>query len=559
MNQYRAIAGFTLICASILLSASAAFSAGGLRVADVIAEDRFDGGQLPAGWAMAEDGKATSQRAAPENALVEMVFSLPVDLAKDINASLIIGPAGEGLIARATFGAKGYSARLAGSGADGKPATLTVPGIKAAAGFTSWAGRRATLGMAVSADRCRLLLNGNVIAELSAALPADRTIAVAFDNGINLQAVRILPGIADRFFVLSGAGLATLHGSERILPANKLRSATMESVRLDIDGVPMLAQGSEGCLASIDIAAEQFKNAFWTEGSGFITFPVPARPFKHAYLLIYRQGDEPTETPALGFGLRVPDSSTADLRNVYVGEVAVRSSDEGVTVQPVPELGPGWYLARVRMNQAATHWATHNADNTLLPLGKPSPRERPAYQAAAAGLSAYLCRPWTISGDNILGNRGLPHPERTPSSLRVAAVTFEEADFDLTVSGNGLGNVYCEPEEPRLAATLTNLTDARLTVRLTTELIPFERRPVQRATTVQLGPGESRTLDALAAKITERGHYKARIVADAGSAGRADYRTNLALLAPDTRKKENSSVSGPRCTATGRPRSSAST
>jgi len=122
----------------------------------------------------------------------------------------------------------------------------------------------------------------------------------------------------------------------------------------------------------------------------------------------------------------------------------------------------------------------------------------------------------------------------------VAAVTFEEAGVDLSVKGNGRGNVYCEPDRPYLAATVRNLTAVPVTVRLTMELIPFERPMAMRKQQVLLGPGEAQTFDALAVPIRERGHYHVRLVADGGTAGCLDYRTNVALLAPDTRKKINS-------------------
>jgi len=528
---------FLVICMGILLAPAASMAAlpTDVRVAPALFEDRFDA-QPPAGWQVS-DGKAISERTAPENALIEAVFSLPAQLDANASVSLSVGT----LIGKATFGPKGaYSAQITGAGADGKPVTVNVPGVKTAASDTGWTGRRVALGMTVGADRCRLLLDGIVLAEFSPALTADRKISLAFDKGIAPQAVRALPGIADKYVVLTGAGLAALHGSERSFPVKNLRPNPMEAVRLDIGGVPLLAQGGKDGLALIDIAAEQFKDEFWTEGNGFISFPVPARPYKSAYLLIYRQGANPAETPALGFGLRIPNQGTADLRNVYVEKVPVRSSDEGVTVRPVPGLGPGWYLAKVQMNPSATQWATHKADSTLLPLGDSSFKVRPAYQATVDTLSAYLARPWAVSGDYDLGNKGLPHPERKPSSLRVAAITFEDADFDLTVTGNGMGNIYNEPEQPKLSAMLTNRTAAPLTVKVTTELFPLERPVARQVETVKLGPGESKTLDALAAAIAERGHYKVRVVADAGTAGRADYRTNLALLAPDTRKKENS-------------------
>lgn len=533
---------FLTISMGILLAVPVvSFSANSndVRVAAAIFEDRFDA-QTPPEWHLA-DGKATSERSVPDNSLVEAVFTLPTDITADQSIGLTVGPAADGLTARATFGPKGaYSASISGTGADGKLVSVNVPGIKTAAGDKGWGGRRVVLGMTVSAERCRLLLDGNVIAEISPALPADRKIALAFVKGVVPQTVRVLPGIANRYTVLSGAGLAALHGNERMFPAKNVRTGPMEAVRLDINGVPLLAQGGGGGLALIDIAAEQYKYGDWSEGTGFITFPIPTRPYKNAYLLVYREGANPALTPAMGFGLRVPEQSTADLRNIYVEKVPVRSSDEGVTVQSVPQLGPGWYLAKVQMNPAATQWATHKADGTLLPLGNPALKSRPAYQAAGGTLSAYLCRPWAISGDYDTGNRGLPHPIRQASSLRVAAITFEEADFDLTVNGNGFGNIYSEPDQPKLSATLTNLTAAPLTVNIATALMPFERPIAQQKQTVKLGPGESKTIDALATKIEERGHYRAEIIADAGTAGRTDYRTNLALLAPDTRKKLNS-------------------
>ncbi len=110
----------------------------------------------------------------------------------------------------------------------------------------------------------------------------------------------------------------------------------------------------------------------------------------------------------------------------------------------------------------------------------------------------------------------------------------------MTLAGNGLGNVYVQPDPPHLDATVRNLTDAPVTVQLVSELIPYDRPLVSKTEQLELEPKEARTVEALAEPVGKLGHYRVRVVADAGPAGRVDCRTNLALLAPDTRKKIDS-------------------
>jgi len=177
-----------------------------------------------------------------------------------------------------------------------------------------------------------------------------------------------------------------------------------------------------------------------------------------------------------------------------------------VSVQPVPELGEGWFLARVPVDPAA-----------LVRLGS----------------AAYFTRTWTTVG-------GTPRPHGKPSALRVAACTVEEAGIELSIDGNGFGNVYSELARPWLTATLRNRTEDTVTVAATTELIPFGREAAKKQWKLHLAPGQELAFDALAAPIANRGHYRVRVVADAGPSGRIDYRTNVGVLAPDTRMKINS-------------------
>ena len=82
--------------------------------------------------------------------------------------------------------------------------------------------------------------------------------------------------------------------------------------------------------------------------------PVPARPYAAAYVLLHRRGDA-GKAAAMGFGLRPPETCAGDLKNIYLDGRPDYRPDEGVTVQAVPALGEGWYVARVPLNPAAVH------------------------------------------------------------------------------------------------------------------------------------------------------------------------------------------------------------
>lgn len=537
-TKWFLLGALSLVCIFIRVAPEGSCLASGT----VIVESRF-AAQAPTGWQMEgpwafsapgalADGECAARRDAevPEACLVEMVFDLPASaqLEQGATVSISVGPEGDeksGVKVSARYGKTDYNAAISGAGQDGSPVSASASGdtrpsvLRAweqAADDTGWAEKSVSLGLALSLGRCRLFVNGSQTAEVAAKSPAGGKVSLAA-KGILLRSVRILPPIPNNYTFLGGIGMAMLSGGASAAPAVGTAFGPMQTARIEVGGVPMLVQGGEAGLAAMDVSAEKWKPGTWSEGTGLLTVPVAPRPYSRAYVLIHRASEDADKTPAMGFGLRVQEMSAADLKNIYVGEASVRSSDEGVSVQPVPELGEAWFLARVPLNPAAMHWFTHDAEGNLLPIGTP-----PKFLA-------YVTRPWHGSS-----------PGGKPSSLQVAAITLEEAGIDLVVKGNGLGNVYCEPEQPTLSAALCNLSSEPVTVGVTTELIPFERSRAFKREKVRLGPGEKRTLDALAAPIRERGHYKVRVIADGGPAGRVDYRTNVALLAPDTRKKVNS-------------------
>jgi len=522
----------------------------GLQVAAPIEEKRFGtesppDWQLTGKWTLSPDGAVAGEDCSadwtgklPESCLVEMVFDLPdaEKLEQKAQASISVGPADDEthqLTASAEYqkvaGDKPsfpYSVSLSGAGADGqrvststradmRPAMISVvsgedvrkEGVAdGAKQHNAWAGRTISLAVTIDKGLCRVLSNGNVVGENVVDLPAKRVLSVAGD-GITLRAVRILHGVPRKYAFLGGGGLAMLNGGESQAPSAGMVLGRAESAVVQIDGVPFVVQGAgEGRLAVMDVAAEQWKRASWSEGTGMPMAPLPHRWYSTAHLLLHLE-DGADKTPAMGFGLRVLEMSGGDLKNIYVGEVPVRSCDAGVTVRPVPELGDGWFLASVPVNPAA-----------LMRLGS----------------AAYFTRPWTVA------NGFPPRPHGQPSALRVAACTVEEAGIELSVQGNGLGNVYDELANPSLTGVLRNRTETTVTVAITSDLMPYERESSRRAFELRLEPGQEETFDALAAPITERGHYRVRVVADGGPAGRVDYRTNIGVLAPDTRKRINS-------------------
>jgi len=497
-----------------------------------LAESRF-GPQAPEGWLMGEGwtlsaagaGAAESCEAAwgldlPESCLVEMIFDLPAPEALEggVSASLTVAPedgAGGGITARAQYGKADYSATLSGAGADGKRVSASGKGetrlsmLRAfgpdEADDAGWAGQTVSLGMMVGKGWCRVLVNGRRSGEIACAVPQQRRVSLTC-QGVVLKAVRVLPGVAENYVPLSGSGLAMWNRGATHEPVEGIATAPRHSAVLELGGVPFVVQGAgEGLLTAMDVAVEKWQSGRRSEGSGMPRAGLPRKLYSAAHLLVHVGAEGADRAPAMGTGLRLGNANGGDLRNVYVGDVPVRSSDEGVVVKAVPELGEGWFLARVPVNPPALY---------------------------GRGGALYLTRPWQ--------NGGLPRPAGKPSALRVAAVTMETAGIELNVEGNGLGNVYGEPDVPHLAATVRNVTSETVKVKVKVELIPFERKAAVRGELIELAPGEEKTLDALAAPIGQRGHYKVRVVADGGAAGRVDYRTNVALLAPDTRKKEDS-------------------
>jgi hypothetical protein len=503
--------------------------------------------QQPQGWEMGKgwlvgpagaradgDCRATWQGPVLESCWIEVALDLPPTdtLAKGATFSIAVGPAGSNadrIAASGAFAKTQCTFTLAGVGADAKPLSASMardvrPSVlsewKEAEKHDGWAGRRVLLGLAIDAGRSRLLVNGCVMAELPAVLPPQRCLSLAA-KGVTLRTARISECPPIRYAYLTGAGVAALSGGARTQPATGTPQVEPSAARIDVLGIPMLVERAETGLACLDVGAERWGHVDWSEGKGFLRAPVPARPYWSAHILLHCRR-EPGKSAAMGFGLRPREMCAGDLRNIYLDARPEYRADEGVTVQPVPALGEGWYLARVPLNPAATQWYTHTPDGNLRPLGSPS------------AIEAYFCRPWTNA-------QGLPRPEGKPSSLSVAAVTLEEAGIDLTLTGNGLGNVHCEPEGPRLSATVRNMGDAPVTVQVSTELFPYGTPAARRAEKLELRqPGEAQTIDALARPIRDRGHYRVRVVADVGPARRIDYRTNVAVLAPDTRKKTDS-------------------
>ncbi len=510
-----------------------------------IAESRF-GTQTLAGWPA--EFTASWDLEVPESCLVELIFELPEGekLGQGVSVSLSVGPEdddGGGITASAEYEKTNYKASLSGPGSDGEPLRVSVGGDTRPSvlrdwgegeGHPGWAGQTVSLGIAMGPGLCRLLVNGSQAGELAVSPRAGSRVSVKA-KGVTLQAMRVLPGLERKYTFLSGMGVAMLSGGSSEEPASGVAVGRKETAVLEVHGVPMLVQGAEQGLAVMDVSAEKrWKAIWWSEGAGLPIVPVPPKAYSAAYLLIrHVPGDADTQ-PAMGFGLRAKEMAAADLKNIYVADVPVRRSDEGVTVRPVPELGEGWFLARVPLNPAAMHWRTHDEDGRRSAVG------------ASPQFGAYITRPWSIQVGLPLREQheefelylGTPHPEGKPSALRVASITLEEAGIDLQVNGNGLGNVYCQPEEPKLTAVVRNFTAQPVTVKVTTELIPFELPAVVEREEIQLGPGEEKAVSALAAPIRERGHYKVRVVADAGPAGRSEWRTNVGVLAPDTRRPE---------------------
>lgn len=520
------------------------------------------GARIPPGWTLSPEwaltpsgarasgnGSATRAAAVPASCLIEAVFSLPEvgALNGGIKCAISVGTNTRKVTASTAFLPNACQAALAGSDAGGKAVSAastleTVPSIvreqesdKAIlAANPGWAGQTISLGLAISPESCRLYVNGVQAAELASVLPADRKITLSA-QGIVLEAVQVLPGQPSRFDYLSGHGVAMLSGGHSSRTAAGIPPGTPGTMPLLVHGIPMLATRNDHGLAVLDISAEHYRGVAWSEGNGFLRAPVPSRVYSAAYLLVHRQAGR---SAAMGFGLRPREMSAGEVKNIYLDGRPAAMPEQGVTSRPVSALGPGWYLVKVPLNPATLHFYTHTTPAEW--SAKKLTRVMPQPYGARTGIEAYFCRPWDFGAIPVADCAPTPAPDGPPSGLSVAAVTLEVAGFDLDVAGNGLGNVYAQPETPRLAATISNVTDRPLTCDVRCSLMPFERKAVNRKTRLVLPPGGACTLDALAQPVSEPGHYRVRIVVDGGGAGQIDYRTNIALLVPDMRAKQHS-------------------
>ena len=334
-------------CMSVAGSAPAA-----VPVVKPIAQSRFGaetppGWELKGGWELTADGavaegacQATWDVKMPDSCLLEMIVELPgPEQSKDaVNASLTIGPPGDGRITvSAKYTEANHLAELSGPGADGKPTKAAAEGS-----IQRHPRQLVSLGVAIGPERCRLLVNGSQVAEIAGRLPAQRQASLTA-QGVTLKAVRLLPGIAGKYTIVSGRAMGMIYGAANAAPTAGLAAGSTETVALLLGGVPLVATGAgKEQLGTINVSAEQWKGRARTEGSGMLTAGIPVKRYSAAHILIFRPGYDPDiRIAALGFALRQTDTSTGELKNVYVADEPGRSSDEGVTVRPVPELGEG--------------------------------------------------------------------------------------------------------------------------------------------------------------------------------------------------------------------------
>jgi hypothetical protein len=523
--------------------------AAGVRVVQPMSRSSFVD-QTPEDWELQGDwmfsthgamGKRSAQaickRPLPESCIVEMIVDVPnydEDAKTRPAAVLAVGqlPAKErseeNLELRFSWSEEGYDATLAVGDKKTKPVFQTW--LETASASENGTTTTVSLAVSLGDGRYRALVNGSQEALILSDDLAERHLTITAVDGVVLRSVRVWEGLPGRYVPLSGASLGFNNSAVSREPADLQRGSPSALLRMDCDGIPMIAQLDNADVLALDVSKEDFQPTSKYRrgkplGTGLLTGTVPARPYSHAYLLFHVADATPDQVPAMGFGPRTVN--LADVRNIYLSGRAP-TNDEGVTVTAVPALGENWHLARVDLNPAVMHWMTHRPQD-----GKPRPPE------TGARLPFHLGRPlqnWYLLRHAV----SPPQHEGKSSSLRVAAITFVESPFVLTVSGNGLGNVYDQPEEPALAAIVRNLTNQPLNVTLATELTPYGREPLWKRDSLALAAGGVVEIPALATPITERGHYKIRVCADAGALGQSQWRTNVALLAPDTRKQENS-------------------
>ncbi|MCH2131098.1 MAG: hypothetical protein MK179_18300 [Pirellulaceae bacterium] len=546
MKSHQMIPILTAIAGMFLSNASGAVR---LRVVEPILQSSFvdsapEGWEVQGDWAFGNDGaksqtsaQATSKQPLPESCMVEMIVALPEpneNTSTSPVAMLRIGqltsaePSGKDLVLTIRAANEGYHATLAVGDKKTKP--INVSWLEAAS--ATELGTEGTVSVLVSlgAGRYRMLINGSQEALILDDNLVARHLRITAGDRLLLRTVRIREGLPGRYVPVSGASLGIKNQAVSREPVKLPLRTTPALVQMDCDGVPMIAQlGEAGELLTLDVGQEDFQPAAkfrrgkpW--GTGFLTGTVPARPYSHAYLLLHVSNEGVDQVPAMGFGPRTVNM--ADVRNIHLIDQE-RPNDEGVTVTAVRELGADWYLARVALNSAAMHWLTHNPAN-----GELWPAE------AGVRLPFHMGRPlqnWFRLRHSV----SPPQHDGPKSALRVAAITFAELPVTLTVRGNGLGNVYCEPEQPELAGILTNLTTQPVNLRVTTDWIAYEGEAVRKTESLDLAGGAKAEIPTLGTLRLDRGHYKVRVIADAGDLGKSEWRTNVALLAPDTRKKEN--------------------
>ena len=537
-----------LVVAVIVLQACAAAEMLPCEIVAPVAESRF-AEKAPPGWTVGPGWAFESQAAvakektwarreepAPEACLIEMALDLPeakAAAAGPASAELRVGAreaqgdAAAAAICSVQYHDDGYrayltlgrqrigpfSVRSASPPSVAEPKTAAEGEEKNTGTPTPPPGGPVSVALGIGHGRLRLVINGAEAGALDAKGPAGRFVAVAA-NSVAVRSVRILPELPIRYVPLSGASIGADNNGAVTWEASALKGVDLrKSVRLDIGGVPILVLADPRGIASLDVAKEAWKRGRWSMGTGALIGTAPARPYSEAYVLLHISGDDPAAIAAMGCGFRTDDY--ADVRNIYL-EGLIRTNDEGVTLTPVPALGADWHLARLPLNTAAMHWKTHD-------------------RQPGSSMPFHVGRPFTMP---MMSEK--PQHAGKASALRVAAVTFVESGIDLWVEGNGLGNVYCQPAEPSLNAIVSNLTSDPVEIAITAELIPYGREPITRKWSLTLPPDARQTVDALAGPITGRGHYKVRLVADAGELGRSEWRTNVALLAADTRSnKEN--------------------
>lgn len=540
MNRLVAVFGLILFVAAVHLTAQVSGSRAYEWTFSVPAPDDWETNGT---WVEAKTGamaeglcSASWKGIVPDNSFIEVILDLPDSdaLGKTVSASISLGRHDDPncIIVSCIYTRVGFQVKLSGMNHANKKVDISIQGDTRpsawleyekgrgtesnASLYPGWASATVSFGLIARAGDYRILLNGSECGRAVIATPAAAKLSITA-NGLTVRKVHISAAPPERYTYISGAGMAMLSGGLTSRQAQGIPPGKMQSKQIDVLGIPMVVQSGKNGIAVLDIGVEGTQ--IQPSGAvGILRTPVPVGIYTAAYLLLHDDATGTNTQPAMGFGLQPGTNPAGELKNIYIGQPPERAPDQKVNVRPVPVLGSGWYLAEVPLNPATLQWYTHAPDGTLLPKETP-----PKFDILAA-------RPWSWFTSRA-GNR---------SSLQLAAVALKESPMDLVLTGNGLGNVFSEPETPKLSATLRNLTDKPLHVTLRCKLIPFDRQEKTKEQRVLIVPNGSVTVNALSAPVRERGHYMVQVVAYAEQGDMIDYRTNLALLAPDTRKKVNS-------------------